>query len=205
MFARHGAIPMSRRKRNLILAVTAVLLIPLGVWLALYLAGEIPAPGKPLESPFNLSDRIATLEVVEESGTLKFVFSDLFGGGQGEMAPEEFAREIQRRKRDLPLLFRWLDVTGWAGVWWVLFGLAGQFIFMGRMLIQWWASEKVKSSVVPPVFWWLSLLGSSMLLIYFIWRKEPVGFIGQCAGWLIYVRNLWFIHGTSPSGGGANK
>ena len=194
---------MSRRKRRLLFAVAVVLLVPAGVWLALYLAGEVPAPGKPAETPFNLSDRIATLEVVEESGNLRFVFSDLFGGGQGEMTPEEFAQEIQRRKRELPLLFRWLDVTGWTGLLWVLFGLAGQFVFMGRMLVQWWASEKARSSVVPPVFWWLSLLGSSMLLIYFIWRKEPVGFLGQCAGWLIYVRNLWFIHGETQSSPGS--
>ena len=76
-----------------------------------------------------------------------------------------------------------------------MFGLLGQVVFMGRLIIQWRASEKAKSSVVPPLFWWFSLLGSSMLLIYFIWRKEPVGFLGQSTGWFIYVRNLWFIYG----------
>ena len=78
---------------------------------------------------------------------------------------------------------------------WVLFGLLGQAVFMGRMLAQWYASEKVQSSVVPPIFWWLSLLGSSMLMVYFIWRKEIVGFLGQSTGWFIYIRNLWFIYG----------
>ncbi|NNE91753.1 MAG: lipid A biosynthesis protein [Verrucomicrobiales bacterium] len=115
------------------------------------------------------------------------------------MTPAEFAGQIHARKRDLPRVFRWLDVTSWTGLLWVAFGLAGQAVFMGRMLIQWWASEKVKSSVVPPMFWWLSLIGSSMLLIYFVWRKEPVGFIGQCTGWFIYVRNLWFIYGATPA------
>ena len=112
------------------------------------------------------------------------------------MTPDEFAKEIQQRKHGLPRIFRLLDVTGWTGLAWVLFGLAGQVVFMGRLIIQWWASEKVKSSVVPPMFWWFSLVGSSMLLVYFIWRKEPVGFLGQSTGWIVYVRNIWFIYGT---------
>ena len=34
-----------------------------------------------------------------------------------------------------------------------------------------------------------------MLIIYFIWRVDIVGIIGQSTGWFIYVRNLWFIYG----------
>jgi lipid-A-disaccharide synthase-like uncharacterized protein len=33
-----------------------------------------------------------------------------------------------------------------------------------------------------------------MLLIYFIWRRDIVGVLGQALGWVIYVRNLWLIH-----------
>ncbi|MCB1232722.1 MAG: lipid-A-disaccharide synthase N-terminal domain-containing protein [Verrucomicrobiae bacterium] len=88
-----------------------------------------------------------------------------------------------------------MNITSVTGILWVALGFVGQALFMGRMLVQWWASEKVKSAVVPPAFWWLSLIGSSMLMTYFIWRVEIVGFLGQSTGWLIYIRNLWFIYG----------
>jgi lipid-A-disaccharide synthase-like uncharacterized protein len=77
---------------------------------------------------------------------------------------------------------------------WVGLGLAGQGLFTARMLIQWFASEKEKRSVVPVSFWWLSVLGSSLLVAYFLWRKDLVGVLGQGAGWVIYLRNLWLIY-----------
>jgi len=55
----------------------------------------------------------------------------------------------------------------------------------------------IPGPVVPPAFWWLSLLGASMLIVYYIWRKDPVSFLAQCFGWTVYVRNLWFIHAES--------
>jgi len=73
-------------------------------------------------------------------------------------------------------------------------GLSGQVLFTGRMLVQWVVSERSKRSVVPTAFWWMSLCGASMLVIYFIWRKDIVGVLGQCTGWTIYVRNLWLIY-----------
>ena len=88
-----------------------------------------------------------------------------------------------------------MDITGWASVWLVLFGFLAQGMFTARFIVQWIATERAKSSVVPPMFWILSLLGSSMLIIYFIWRNEIVGVVGQATGWFIYVRNLWFIYG----------
>ncbi|MEM8872751.1 MAG: lipid-A-disaccharide synthase N-terminal domain-containing protein [Planctomycetota bacterium] len=73
-------------------------------------------------------------------------------------------------------------------------GLFGQVLFTGRMLVQWLVSEKQKRSTVPVVFWWMSLGGASLLLIYFVWRRDIVGVLGQGTGWGIYARNLWLIH-----------
>ena len=39
----------------------------------------------------------------------------------------------------------------------------------------------------------MSLIGATMLLIYFIWRRDIVGILGQATGWIIYVRNLVLI------------
>jgi lipid-A-disaccharide synthase-like uncharacterized protein len=64
-------------------------------------------------------------------------------------------------------------------------GLLGQVLFTGRMLVQWLASEKQKRSVVPVAFWWMSLIGATMLLVYFTWRRDIVGVLGQATGWFI--------------------
>lgn len=75
---------------------------------------------------------------------------------------------------------------------WVAVGLAGEAIFAGRMLVQWIQSERRRESVVSPIFWWMSLVGSAMLIVYFCWRRDLVGVIGQFAIF-IYVRNLMLI------------
>ena len=189
-------MPFSRK--TLVLVILLVVLLPPLVWAALYWAGIAPAPGQKLAPPFNLSDRLATLDIEEREGGAPVVVFEADRAGRPDHAftGEEFLREILRRKRSIPSLFKVLDITAWTGLFWVGLGFLGQALFMGRMLVQWWASEKVKTAVVPPSFWWLSLIGSTMLMTYFIWRVEIVGFLGQSTGWLIYIRNLWFIYGT---------
>lgn len=76
---------------------------------------------------------------------------------------------------------------------WLILGLAGQFMFFMRFFIQWLASEKEKKSVIPVAFWYFSLGGSIILLTYAIHRKDPVFILGQSMGFLIYARNLILI------------
>lgn len=77
--------------------------------------------------------------------------------------------------------------------WWVVFGFVGQFFFFLRFLLQWVVSELRGESVIPIGFWYLSLVGSFILLAYAIYRQDPVFIVGQSAGALIYVRNLMLI------------
>lgn len=91
-------------------------------------------------------------------------------------------------------LKRLLLVDSWAGVWLALFGLAAQAVFMSRMLVQWIASERARRSVVPVAFWWLSLAGAVMLLVYGILRADIVIILAQAFGFVVYGRNLWLIH-----------
>ncbi|HOQ04881.1 MAG TPA: lipid-A-disaccharide synthase N-terminal domain-containing protein [Anaerohalosphaeraceae bacterium] len=77
---------------------------------------------------------------------------------------------------------------------WVVFGLAAQTLFFLRFFVQWIASEKAGQSVVPVVFWWFSLAGGLMLLVYSLYRRDPVFIFGQSAGVFIYLRNLWLIY-----------
>ena len=81
----------------------------------------------------------------------------------------------------------------------MILGFIGQFFFSMRFIVQWVASEKHKKSVVPLTFWIFSILGSSFLLIYAIYRKDPVFILGQAPNLLIYFRNIWLIK-TSKKG-----
>jgi lipid-A-disaccharide synthase-like uncharacterized protein len=80
---------------------------------------------------------------------------------------------------------------------WLCLGFFAQLLFSGRFLIQWIASERARKSIVPHLFWYLSIAGSALLLVYAIYRKDPVFILGQCAGIFIYIRNLWLIRRES--------
>ena len=77
---------------------------------------------------------------------------------------------------------------------WLLLGFFAQGLFSARFLIQWIASEKAHKSVMPTVFWYLSIAGSIFLLAYAIYRKDPVFILGQTTGMFIYSRNLYLIY-----------
>ena len=74
-----------------------------------------------------------------------------------------------------------------------MLGMLGQVLFFSRFLIQWIASEKKGKSTIPLSFWWLSIGGGLLLLIYAIWREDPVITLGQSVGLFVYVRNLVLI------------
>ncbi|MBO9547862.1 Lipid A biosynthesis, N-terminal [Pseudomonas putida] len=76
---------------------------------------------------------------------------------------------------------------------WLIVGFAGQVVFTGRFVLQWLYSEFKKRSVIPVGFWYLSMLGSALLLIYAIYREDPVFIIGQSFGLVVYLRNLQLI------------
>lgn len=76
---------------------------------------------------------------------------------------------------------------------WLAVGFLGQALFSTRFILQWIASEREKRSVVPVAFWWFSLLGGLTLLTYAIHRRDPVFILGQSAGLIVYLRNLYFV------------
>jgi len=76
---------------------------------------------------------------------------------------------------------------------WLAIGFLGQAFFSMRFLIQWIASERKKESVIPISFWFFSIGGGLTLLIYAIYRLDPVFILGQGAGLFVYLRNLYLI------------
>lgn len=85
---------------------------------------------------------------------------------------------------------------------WLTFGLIGQLAFFARFAVQWVASERAGRSYVPIAFWYLSLSGSAILLVYAVHRSELVFLLGQAFGWVVYTRNLVLLkRERAPAGG----
>ena len=76
---------------------------------------------------------------------------------------------------------------------WLIIGFLGQGFFFMRFVVQWIASERAKKSIIPTAFWFFSVGGGTVLLIYAIYREDPVFIAGQALGLFIYLRNIFFI------------
>jgi lipid-A-disaccharide synthase-like uncharacterized protein len=83
---------------------------------------------------------------------------------------------------------------------WLILGFFAQALFASRFIVQWIASERAGESVMPEVFWLLSLAGSGLLLAYAINKKDPVFILGQASGLLVYLRNIHLIRRKKKCG-----
>ena len=76
---------------------------------------------------------------------------------------------------------------------WLTFGLLGNAAFASRFLVQWIASERARESVIPKAFWYLSIVGSLILLFYALHVKNLVFTLAYLPNCVVYVRNLVLI------------
>lgn len=76
----------------------------------------------------------------------------------------------------------------------LILGFIGQGFFFGRFFVQWIASERQGICVIPLAFWYFSVGGGALLLIYALLKKDPVFILGQAGGLVIYARNLYLIY-----------
>ena len=76
---------------------------------------------------------------------------------------------------------------------WLAFGIVAQLLFGARFIVQWIASERAGRSVMPLLFWFFSMGGGVLTLIYGIARRDGVIIIGQALSVFIYLRNLSLI------------
>jgi lipid-A-disaccharide synthase-like uncharacterized protein len=92
----------------------------------------------------------------------------------------------------------WLTDTVWHNgkflgiAWsiWKVLGWVGNGVFFSRFFVQWYATEKMRRVVVPVVFWWLSLTGSLLLLIYALHKQDSVFIWAYLFPWIPYIRNI---------------
>src|ERR1700748_3154274 len=76
---------------------------------------------------------------------------------------------------------------------WVILGFVAQAFFTMRFVVQWIASERARKRVIPVGLWFFSIGGGSLLLVYALYRKDPVFIAGQALGLVVYIRNLYFV------------
>lgn len=103
---------------------------------------------------------------------------------------------FNNQKIDVNILFKNEAIP----IWLLVLGIVSQLTFTFRFIYQWIYSEFKKVSALPFGFWLLSLVGAILILIYAIFRKDPVLFVGHGLGTIIYTRNLFLIHKNNAQG-----
>ena len=91
-------------------------------------------------------------------------------------------------------MLNYIDNLSHIEILFLIVGFVGQGIFASRFIVQWIYSEKKGESLIPVIFWYLSIFGGISLLTYAIFRKDPVIIVGQMFGISIYLRNLILIY-----------
>jgi lipid-A-disaccharide synthase-like uncharacterized protein len=79
---------------------------------------------------------------------------------------------------------------------WIGIGLLAETLFGVRAFVQWLATERQRRSVVPPMYWYLSLGAGVMLLAYAVYRLDPVFIAGEGFCVLVFARNVHLIRRT---------
>ncbi|HET6631373.1 MAG TPA: lipid-A-disaccharide synthase N-terminal domain-containing protein [Rhodanobacteraceae bacterium] len=74
---------------------------------------------------------------------------------------------------------------------WKIIGFAGVALFASRWFVQMYYTRKHKRVVMPMAFWWLSITGSAVLVLYFIFGKnDSVGLVSNLFPALVALYNL---------------
>ncbi|MEM6332229.1 MAG: lipid-A-disaccharide synthase N-terminal domain-containing protein [Planctomycetota bacterium] len=184
-----------RAKWGAVVAVSAALVgLGIGFWLLMSAVNRTP-----------VLPELATAQnvrLVEVDGTPQIRFTNPVGE-EASLDPEAYFTLVLDERRDMgfwqKFMMKLFNVTSPGSMIFVAIGLLGQVLFAGRLVVQWLATERSRKSVIPTAFWWMALGGASMLIVYFVWRKDIVGILGQSTGWIIYTRNLYFIYFVKPA------
>lgn len=83
---------------------------------------------------------------------------------------------------------------------WLAVGLGGQVLFACRFLIQWLTTERLRKSVIPEAFWWLSLAAGVLQVSSYVQREEWLFAVGIMTTLFIYARNLWMLRVSNKQG-----
>lgn len=74
--------------------------------------------------------------------------------------------------------------------WVYCIGLSAQVFYTGRVLVQWYLSEKHHRVESPDLFWIFSIIGS-MILFFYGWLRQDFSIIfGEFLSYYIYMWNI---------------
>lgn len=73
---------------------------------------------------------------------------------------------------------------------WNVIGFLGVTLFASRFWVQWIHAERSHTSSLERPFWWLSLIGASLSILYFTLIQDYINLIGPLFGMIPYCRNL---------------
>jgi len=83
---------------------------------------------------------------------------------------------------------------------WKLIGYTGMLLFTGRWFVQLAASKSAGKPVMPRMFWYMSILGSLLLLSYFVFGKnDSVGILSNLFPFLTASYNLYLDFRHRPT------
>ncbi|MEX1012536.1 MAG: lipid-A-disaccharide synthase N-terminal domain-containing protein [Waddliaceae bacterium] len=77
--------------------------------------------------------------------------------------------------------------VGWP---WHMLGVIGMTLFASRFWVQWWQAEKNQTSLLTPLFFWISGAGSILTLVYFVYIQDFINVTGPLLSLVPYARNL---------------
>jgi lipid-A-disaccharide synthase-like uncharacterized protein len=76
----------------------------------------------------------------------------------------------------------------------MIWGIAAQVIFISRFFYQWIYSENKGESILPAGFWYISICGSAMTLVYAAFRLDPILLAAHSLSLFIYLRNILIFY-----------
>lgn len=80
---------------------------------------------------------------------------------------------------------------------WKLIGYIGVGLFAGRWFVQLIASRKHGRPTMPAMFWYMSITGSVLLLLYFVFGKnDSVGILSNLFPFTVALYNLYLHRRT---------
>jgi lipid-A-disaccharide synthase-like uncharacterized protein len=78
---------------------------------------------------------------------------------------------------------------------WKLVGYLGVLLFAGRWVVQVLATRRHGKPVIPGLFWTMSIVGSGLLLLYFVWgRNDSVGVLSNLFPMAVAIYNVIMHH-----------
>lgn len=81
-----------------------------------------------------------------------------------------------------------------------LVGALGVILFASRFWIQWIQAEKAQESTLEKPFWYLSLTGALLSIVYFASIRDYINLAGPLFGLIPYFRNLMLLKRTTSNG-----